>query len=585
MSSSKRVDRLCHLHSWRRSRRRIRLLPLLLALLCNAITLTPSLGLDTDGVVLLSFKYSILEDPLGTLANWNLSDKTPCSWHGVTCGFPGNPKTDDRVVGLSLPNSRLSGSIPSSVGTIKFLRTLDLSNNSLNGSLPRTLFTTAAGLRFLDLSNNRISGRIPEAVGRLTNLQLLNLSDNRLSGPLPENLTTLQNLTIISLRNNYFSGSLPSRFGYTRVLDLSLNFISGSLPPDFGGENLNYLNLSHNNLSGEIPPGFASRIPGNATLYLAFNNLTGEIPESIAFLNQKPHSFLGNPGLCGVPANNPCPIPSSPSSVPKVSAPTSTPAIAAIPKTIIDSSPVEGQPNSEKNHSRSGLRSWTIIGIAVGDLMGIGILAVVFIYVYRFKKRRNNPNTAKGMVKLAAVAKKDSRSSTSLGLPHWSTRLSCLRKGGNKEDSSDTTEQDSDEEQRSIDNHSPGSNEPHKQQGKLVTLDGGERGLELEMLLKASAYILGATGSSIMYKAVLEDGTSLAVRRIGESSLERFKDFEGQIRAIARLVHPNLLPVRGFYWGHDEKLIIYDFMRNGSLANALYSESHLFPSLLEPPNI
>ncbi|KAE8667058.1 Receptor protein kinase-like protein [Hibiscus syriacus] len=100
---------------------------------------------------------------------------------------------------------------------------------------------------------------------------------------------------------------------------------------------------------------------------------------------------------------------------------------------------------------------------------------------------------------------------------------------------------------------------------KLVTVDG-ETDLELETLLKASAYILGTSGSSIVYKAVLENGTAFAVRRIGESSVGRLKDFESQIRMIAKLKHPNLVKIRGFYWGDTEKLVIYDYVSNGSLS-------------------
>ncbi|KAE8695950.1 putative LRR receptor-like serine/threonine-protein kinase [Hibiscus syriacus] len=66
----------------------------------------------------------------------------------------------------------------------------------------------------------------------------------------------------------------------------------------------------------------------------------------------------------------------------------------------------------------------------------------------------------------------------------------------------------------------------HDKKGKLVTVDG-EKKLDLDTLLKASEYILGATGSNIMYKAV-QDGSSLAVRRIGENTMDRFKDFENQ---------------------------------------------------------
>lgn len=116
--------------------------------------------------------------------------------------------------------------------------------------------------------------------------------------------------------------------------------------------------------------------------------------------------------------------------------------------------------------------------------------------------------------------------------------------------------------------------------GSLVTVDG-ETELELDTLLKASAYILGASGESIVYKAVLENGTAYAVRRIGENGPERFKDFESQVRAIAKLKHQNLVRVRGFYWGDDEKLVIYDYVPNGSLSSTGYSKlSYMFNYLI-----
>ncbi|PHT32215.1 putative LRR receptor-like serine/threonine-protein kinase [Capsicum baccatum] len=104
----------------------------------------------------------------------------------------------------------------------------------------------------------------------------------------------------------------------------------------------------------------------------------------------------------------------------------------------------------------------------------------------------------------------------------------------------------------------------------------GEWKLELETFLKASAYILGASGSSIMYKVVLEDGTTLVVRRIGESGMEKFKDFYNQVKIIAKLVHPNLIKIREFYWVTEEKLVISYFVPNGSLADARYRLLSLF---------
>jgi hypothetical protein len=124
--------------------------------------------------------------------------------------------------------------------------------------------------------------------------------------------------------------------------------------------------------------------------------------------------------------------------------------------------------------------------------------------------------------------------------------------------------------------HNPPQQQAPPAPATLVTVDGdGE--LEMETLLKASAYILGATGSSIVYKAVLADGTALAVRRIGESGgADKLKDFESQVRAVARFRHPNILRLRGFYWGADEKLLIHDYAPNGSLANIAFSSKCAF---------
>ncbi|KAL4366288.1 hypothetical protein GQ457_05G007370 [Hibiscus cannabinus] len=494
------------------------------------------LGINTDGVLLLSFRYMVLRDPLNVLQSWNFVDQSPCSWNGVACDFVDGQL---RVTALSLPNCQLLGSIPSDLGMLQHLQTLDFSNNSLNGSLPVSLFNSTK-LRFLDLSNNLISGGIPETVGTLQNLQFLNLSDNGLTGTLPATLTTIQNLTVVSLRNNYFSGSLPTGFLSVQVLDLSSNLVEGSLPPNFGGNNIKYLNFSYNRLSGEIPPEFAEKIPGNATIDLSFNNLTGEIPDSVVFKNLEPESFSGNPFLCGEVTKRDCPSPS----------PTSPPAMAVIPK-----SPDPGAKKSPRNKFKPG----TILAIIVGDVAGIGFVIMVFFVIYKIKtKKRLLLETT---LKHEANAAQENWSLTPPSLePRGFSRWSCLKKRGVYEEEPDTEEEDNQRQQE----------QEHDKKGTLVTVDG-EKKLDLDTLLKASAYILGATGSNIMYKAVLEDGSSLAVRRIGENSVERFKDFENQVRAIAKLVHPNLVRVRGFYWGVHEKLIIYDFAPNGSLANARYS--------------
>ncbi|KVH92481.1 probable LRR receptor-like serine/threonine-protein kinase At4g37250 [Cynara cardunculus var. scolymus] len=544
-------------------------LPILLLLLL----VNQSLGLTTDGVLLLSFKYSVLNDPLGVLDNWSYSDESPCSWNGVFCGGSGDPVADHRVTGVSLPNSKLGASIPANLGLIQHLMKLDLSNNSINGSIPLSLYN-ATELKFLDFSNNLISGELRELVRGWKSLQFLNISGNLLNGKVPESLAGLSNLTVVSLKDNYFHGNLPNGFDSVRFLDLSANFINGSLPSDFGSGDLVFFNVSHNNISGEIPPEFTNKISTNATIDLSFNNLTGAIPESSIFFNQDKRSFAGNYGLCGKPLTNLCLIPSSVSKPPNVSSPaTSPPAIAAIPKTADSSS--SNSSNTRSASSKPGFKTTTIVGIVVGDIAGIAVLATIFIYILK-KRKKDASNSNQKHDNNGGNKEYDWASSSEDQERKWLRSWACLikrRVTEDEESSTQSTTSESEETELTVAPHRKNDNSTAKEvekKGELVTVDGGDKKLELETLLKASAYILGATGSSIIYKAVLEDGTALAVRRIGESGLERFRDFENQVRVIAKLIHPNLVRIRGFYWGADEKLVIYDFIPHGSLANARY---------------
>nr|GEX64896.1 probable LRR receptor-like serine/threonine-protein kinase At4g37250 [Tanacetum cinerariifolium] len=245
--------------------------------------------------------------------------------------------------------------------------------------------------------------------------------------------------------------------------------------------------------------------------------------------------------LCGKPLNNLCLIPSSSSKPPNVSSPaTSPPAIAAIPKTA-DSNHSGNETNSSYSSSKPGFKTTTIVGIVVGDIVGVAVLAAIFIYIV--KKRKKDTQKHKNGVNKEF----DWASSSEDQERRWLRSWPCLNKRRVTEDeetSNVSTTSDSDENEVTP---AVAMKKEGETKGELVTVDGGEKELELETLLKASAYILGATGG-----------------------LERFRDFENQVRVIARLVHPNLVRIRGFYWGADEKLVIYDYVPHGSLANARY---------------
>jgi hypothetical protein len=95
----------------------------------------------------------------------------------------------------------------------------------------------------------------------------------------------------------------------------------------------------------------------------------------------------------------------------------------------------------------------------------------------------------------------------------------------------------------------------------------------LEELLRASAYVLGKTGDGIVYKAVLDEGTVVAVRRLGVPGGEqRHKDFEAEVKAIAQVRHPNIVCLHSYSWTVSEKLLIYEYLSNGSLETALHGK-------------
>ncbi|CAI8604914.1 unnamed protein product [Vicia faba] len=523
-----------------------------------------SVALNSDGIFLLKFRYSILSDPLSVFENWNYDDETPCSWHGIACSELGSPNTPDffRVTSLILPNSQLLGSIAEDLGFIQNLHHIDLSNNFLNGSLPNSIFNSSQ-LQFLSLSNNVISGKLPELVGLSTNLQILNLSENAFAGSIPENLTSLQNLTIVSLKSNYFSGEIPNGFNSVVILDLSSNLLNGSLPNTFQGENLQYLNLSYNKLSGAIPQTFTRHIPEKSTIDLSFNNLTGPIPESL--FNQKTESLSGNSDLCGKPLKILCTIPSTKSIAPHITN-SSSPAIAAIPITIDSGNNTNTTTTTTTTGggSQNGLKPATIAAIVVGDIAGMGILALIVLFVYQQRKKRYPKSTTVLQEKNVSetVAKQEQQSLKTHSLQCSSC---CLTVKQQEETSEATTSDDSD---RDIGNL--------PKEGTLVTVDG-ETKMDLETLLKASAYILGTSRASIVYKAVLQDGRVFAVRRIGECRVERMKEFENQVRVIAKIRHPNLVKIRAFCWGQDENLVISDFVPNGSISSIGYRRGGLSP--------
>lgn len=104
---------------------------------------------------------------------------------------------------------------------------------------------------------------------------------------------------------------------------------------------------------------------------------------------------------------------------------------------------------------------------------------------------------------------------------------------------------------------------------KLVFFDRKKQ-FELEDLLRASAEMLGKGSLGTVYKAVLDDGSTVAVKRLKDANPCGRKEFEQYMDVIGKLKHGNVVRFRAYYYAREKKLLVYDYMPNGCLHSLLH---------------
>ncbi|KAF6150392.1 hypothetical protein GIB67_034091 [Kingdonia uniflora] len=414
------------------------------------------------------------------------------------------------------------------------------SHGNLLANWTTTTDPCSAAWRGVRCMNNRITeislpgldlrGAV-DSLAYLRELRILDLRSNRLNGSMLA-ITNCSNLKLLYLSNNDFSGEIPMEIGALKRLhrlDVSNNNLHGVIPI----ANLSKLSrlvtirLQNNVLTGGIQtPDLSTALPSLKELNLSNNALFGRVPEQLVSKFGE-RSFEGNLGLCGPTPFPLCSTPSSPATAQTVVP--SNPS--SLPKTpIVDSG--KGTLPARVNKRMS---TAAIVGIVVGNAVVLLVIMSFLLAYYCGRYSGEGPLMGEEKMQTKTGEKKKVYSSS-------------LGGNGGGGDSDATTASD---------------------RSKIVFFDTRNQ-FELEDLLRASAEMLGKGNLGTVYKAVLDDGITVAVKRLKDANPCARKEFEQYMDVIGKLRHPNIVRLAAYYYAKEEKLLVYDYLPNGSLYYLLH---------------
>lgn len=462
----------------------------------------------------------------------------------ISGNLPNSISNCTDMIWISLMNNRLSGTIPPGIGNLANLAILQLGNNSLSGEIPREI-GDCRSLIWLDFNSNDLTGQIPYEIsknagfvkpGPVSGKQFAFVRNEggtacRGAGGLVE----FEGIRDHRLQNFPMVHSCPSTRIYTGVtvysfatngsmiyLDLSYNMLSGTIPDNMGSMNfLQVLNLGHNNLNGNIPFSLGGlKVIG--VLDLSHNNLQGYIPGSLGGLSFLNDLDVSNNNLTG----------SIPSGGQLTTFPSSryenNTGLCGLP--LPPCGPRNGpgkRPNSHHQRVKNeALTAEMVVGI------GVCIFCIIILILALLRRKRKENQNGKGEKYIESLPTSGSSS--------W--KLSSVA------------------EPLSI---------------NVATFENPLRKLTFAHLLKAtngfsSESLIGSGGFGDVYKAQLKDGTIVAIKKLIHMTGQGDREFVAEMETIGKIKHRNLVPLLGYCKVGEERLLVYEYMKFGSLESVLH---------------
>ncbi|KAM1306427.1 hypothetical protein ACFX2H_008814 [Malus domestica] len=482
---------------------------------------------DPLDVTALHDFYRALNNP-PVLKGWRSDGGDPCeeSWDGVSC-------SGSSVIYLKLSSLNLSGYIPEELYNLFNLKQLDVSSNNIVGEIPHVLPPNAT---HINLACNYLTQNFPHSLPTMKSLRHLNLSHNLFSGPIGNVFTSLQNLRELDLSYNNFTGDLPSSFGsMTNLTGLFLqnNKFTGSVA-FLADLPLTDLNIQDNYFSGIIPNHFQS-IPnlwiGGNSFHVGGNSPPWDFP-----LETQASSVVQN-----------------------------TPAPPAIHSNSIEKNPPTKLGGYKKKRMSPGGIAFLVGGVT---LVASCVALYIAVRINQLRAQKlitlGGSNSSRNSLSIRTTARDGSsiaEESPSM-LPFRSPMLlprrlppvyhSRLEKNTRRKCFSDKYK--------------------YPMRAKLYTLAE----LQLATNSFSEKNFLGEGSLGSVYKAVFPDGQTLAVKHINivGLSFNEEEQFLDVIWTALHLRHPNIVPLVGYCIEHGQHLVVYEYVRNLSLDDALHSDAY-----------
>lgn len=495
--------------------------------------------------------------------------------------IPQNLTDSTSLVSFIASKANIMGPIPDIFGSFPSLQNLRLSYNNITGSLPWSF--GKSGIQNLWLNNqesgftgridvlgsmteltqawlhvNQFTGPIPD-LSQSTALSDLQIRDNQLTGVIPDSLTSLKSLNNVSLQNNKFQGPVPVFPSNVQVSLGSTNSFCNASPGPCDpqvtillqvAENLGYpmalaeswkgnnpcqswkyiscgsgsvtvINFSKQNFVGTISPAIAN-FTSLKFLILSDNKLTGPIPSSLTSLKNLQVLDVTNNNISG--------------KVPKFAenVQVKTSGNPFIGVDLPTASPPGSSPNDPSSVKSSGKKTWVFAVIAV-PVAAVIIGFIVYKCVYkRYVKKQ----------------KEDHK---------W---IKYNENGENPEKNNNDTAIKISSDSSSND---------------FQVSEGNSIYIPIEVLREvtnnfSTDNILGEGGFGIVYKGKLPDGTEIAVKRMESSTVSNkgLNEFKAEIEVLTKVRHRNLVALHGFCVNGNERLLVYEYMPQGTLGDRLF---------------